>query len=293
VSTAPASRPLLALAWMMGAVASFTAMAVAGREIQTEMNTFELMLYRSAIGFAIVAAVVARSEAGFAQVRSTRPGLHLRRNVVHYAGQNLWFFAVASIPLGQLVALEFTNPIWVALIAPFMLGERLTRTRLLAALMGFAGVLVVAEPGRSAFEIGHAAALAAAVGFALNTLITKQIMRFDGVLCVLFWMTLTQTAFSLVLAMPGGIPLPSAATAPWLVIVGITGLTAHYSLTSALGHAPASIVAPMEFIRLPIVALVGMALYDEPLRLAVFAGAALIVAGNLVNLRAERRPRPI
>jgi drug/metabolite transporter (DMT)-like permease len=292
MSTAPVGRPLRALAWMMGAVASFTAMAVAGREIQVEMNTFELMLYRSVIGFAIVAAVVARSPAGFAQVRSTRPLLHLKRNVVHYAGQNLWFFAVASIPLGQLVALEFTNPIWVALLAPIMLGERLTRVRLLAALMGFAGVLIVAEPGRSPVEIGHAAALLAALGFAMNTIFTKQIMRFDGVLCVLFWMTLLQSAFSLALALPGGIPLPSATTAPWIVVVGVTGLTAHYALTSALGHAPASIVAPMEFIRLPIVALVGAALYDEPLRLAVFAGAALIVAGNLANLRAETRIRP-
>jgi len=292
VTAPPAGRPLLALAWMMGAVASFTAMAVAGREIQVEMNTFELMLYRSAIGFAIVALVVSRSRAGFAQMRSALPGLHLRRNLVHYAGQNLWFFAVASIPLGQLVALEFTNPIWVALLAPLMLGERLTRVRLLAALVGFAGVLVVAEPGRAAFGIGHGAALAAALAFALNTILTKQIMRHDAVLCVLFWMTLTQAAFSLILAAPGGIPLPSAATAPWLLIVGVTGLSAHYALTSALGHAPASIVAPMEFIRLPIMALVGMALYDEPLRLAVFAGAGLIVAANLVNLRAERRRAP-
>jgi drug/metabolite transporter (DMT)-like permease len=109
------------------------------------------------------------------------------------------------------------------------------------------------------------------------------------VLCVLFWMTLSQGAMSLLLSLPGGIPLPSAATAPWLVVVGVTGLTAHYSLTSALGYAPASIVAPMEFIRLPVIALVGMWLYGEPLRLAVFAGAALIIAGNLVNLRAEAR----
>ena len=92
-------------------------------------------------------------------------------------------------------------------------------------------------------------------------------MRFDSVLCVLFWMTLSQGAMSLVLSLPGGIPAPSAATAPWLVVVGLTGLSAHYALTSALGHAPASIVAPMEFIRLPIIALIGMWLYAEPLRL--------------------------
>jgi drug/metabolite transporter (DMT)-like permease len=275
--------------WMLGAVVSFAAMAVAGREIQVEMNTFELMLYRSAIGWVVVVAVILRSARGFSQVRTRHPWLHVRRNLVHYAGQNLWFYAVVMIPLSQLVALEFTNPLWVALLAPLLLGEPLTRPRVVAAVVGFIGVLIVAQPGVSPLGPGHAAALAAAVGFALNTIFTKQIMRFDSVLCVLFWMTLSQGAMSLVLSLPGGIPLPSAATAPWLVVVGITGLSAHYSLTSALGHAPASIVAPMEFIRLPLIALIGAWLYGEPLRLAVFVGAGLIIAGNLVNLRAARR----
>ena len=162
------SNPLKAAAWMMGAVVSFVAMAVAGRAIELEMNTFELMLYRSAIGFAIVLALLARSDAGFAQVRTAHLPLHLKRNLFHYTGQNLWFYAVTAIPLSQLVALEFTNPIWVALLAPFLLGERLTRTRILGALLGFAGVLIVAQPGSTTLGPGHAAALIAAVCFALT-----------------------------------------------------------------------------------------------------------------------------
>ncbi len=286
------SNPLLAAAWMMGAVISFVAMAVAGREILVAMNTFELMLYRSAIGFVVAVLAIWRSSLGFAQVRSARFDLHLKRNLFHFTGQNLWFFAVTAIPLSQLVALEFTNPIWVAMLAPFLLGERLTRARVAGALLGFLGVLVVARPGSGALGPGHAAALAAAVCFALNTLFTKQIMRHDSVLCVIFWMTLLQGTASLALSLPGGIPAPTTATAPWLLVVGLTGLSAHYSLTSALGHAPASIVAPMEFIRLPLIALVGMWVYGEPLQPAIFLGAGLIIAGNLINLRAETRRRP-
>jgi drug/metabolite transporter (DMT)-like permease len=283
------SNPWKAAAWMMGAVVSFTAMAVAGRALLTGMNTFELMLYRSVVGFAVVVLVLARSRRGFAQVRSRRPGLHLVRNAFHYTGQNLWFFAVAAIPLAQLAALEFTNPLWVALLAPVLLGERLTPTRLVAALLGFLGVLIVARPGVEPLEAGHVAGLAAAVCFALNTIYTRQIMGHDSVLCVLFWMTLLQGTASLALSLPGGIPVPGPAALGWIAIIGLTGLSAHYALTSALGHAPASIVAPMEFVRLPVVALVGMALYGEPLSLAVFAGAAVIITGNLVNLRAETR----
>ncbi len=247
---------------------------------------------RSAIGFAVVVLVIRRSDRGFAQIRSARPLLHLKRNLFHYIGQNLWFYAVVLIPLSQLVALEFTNPIWVALLAPFLLGERLTRTRVAGALLGFLGVLIVAQPGSATLGLGHAAALSSAVFFALNTIFTKQIMRHDSVLCVMFWMTLLQGGASLLLSLPGGIPAPSAATAPWLLVVGLTGLSAHYSLTSALGHAPATIVAPMEFVRLPLIALVGMWVYGEPLRLAIFVGAGLIIAGNLINLRAETRRVP-
>jgi drug/metabolite transporter (DMT)-like permease len=282
------SRPLFAALWMLGAVASFSAMAIAGREIQSEMNTFELMLYRSAIGWLVVTALLARSRSGFAQVRTTHAALHIKRNLFHYAGQNLWFYALATIPLAQLTALEFTNPIWVALLAPFLLSEKLTRPRITAAALGFLGVLIVARPGAAPLGPGQATALLAAVGFAMNTIYTKQIMRFDSVLCVLFWMTLAQSAFSLVLSLPGGIPLPSPGLAPWIVVVGLTGLTAHYSLTSALSWAPASVVAPMEFLRLPVLAGLGVLVYHEPLDPAVFLGAGAIVLGNLVNLRGER-----
>lgn len=286
---APA-RPLLAFMWMMGAVASFALMAVAGRAIQTEMNTFELMLYRSGIGFIVVAIAVVARPRGFAKLRTRVAFLHVKRNLWHFAGQNLWFFAVVSIPLAQLVALEFTNPLWVAIFAPFMLGERLNPMRIAAIAVGFTGVIIVARPGASPLEIGHAAALLAAAGFAMNTLYTKSIMRHDTILCVLFWMTCSQTVMALVLALPGGIPLPSAEVLPWVIIVGLTGLSAHFALTSALRHAPATMAAPMEFLRLPVLSLVGVWLYGEMLHPAVLAGAVLIVVANILNLRAGRAP---
>ncbi|WP_118132785.1 DMT family transporter [Oceanicella sp. SM1341] len=284
------TNPIKAALWMLGAIASFSAMAVAGREIAAELDTFELMMYRSAIGFLVVLGLLALPRGGgYAQVRTAHPGQHLARNVVHFAGQNLWFFGVATIPLSQLVALEFTNPIWVALLAPLFLGEQMTRVRVLAAGIGFIGILIVAQPGVAPLEWGHAAGLGAAVGFALNTLFTKRIMRHDTVLCVLFWMTLLQGLFGLALALPGGIAVPSQAMLPWVLIVSVCGLTAHFCLTSALQFAPASVVAPMEFLRLPVIALLGMWVYHEPLMAPVFVGAALILAGNVISVRAERR----
>ena len=285
VSPAAAGRPLLAFAWMMGAVVSFTLMAVAGREVQAEMNSFQLMAWRSVIGWVVIALVVWRSAQGFAQVRTRRPWLHVQRNIFHFTGQNAWFVALTMIPLAQLVALEFTSPIWVALLAPLIVGDRLTLQRLVAVGLGFAGVLIVAQPGASPVGVGHALALLAALGFALNTIWTKRIMAEDNVLCVLFWMTASQAAMGLVLSLPwGGVPMPSAAIWPWLLLVALTGLTAHYALTSALRHAQVSVVAPMEFLRLPVITAVGALLYGEAVALAILLGGAVILAANLVNL---------
>ena len=284
---APA-QPVKAALWMLGAIASFTLMAVAGRAVQVELTSFQLMFWRSLIGFAVVFALVMASRPGLSQVRTSQPGLHLTRNVFHFAGQNLWFFGIMAIPLSQLVALEFTMPLWVVLLAPLVLGERLTWRKIGLAGLGFVGVLIVAQPGVQPVGAGHLAGLLAAVGFAMNLMLTKMLMRHDSVLCVLFWMTVSQTAFGLALSFIGGFTWPSTALIPWLAVVGLTGLSAHFSLTTALSLAPASVVAPMEFARLPIIALVGVALYAEALDPFVFLGAALIFGANWLNLRTPR-----
>ena len=275
--------------WMLGAIASFSLMAVAGRELSTQLDTFELMTYRSLIGAALVTGVgAATGRLRLARTHQFR--LHVVRNVFHFTGQNLWFYGVAVIPLAQLFAFEFTTPIWVALLAPLVLGEMMTRTRALAVLLGFLGILVVARPGLSPLGAGHLAAALAALGFAGNVLATKRLSLTEGVWTILFWMTWMQTVFGIVCAgIDGDVALPRANSLGWVVIVGVCGLTAHLCVTSALRRAPASIVSPMDFARLPIIAVVGMIVYDEPLEAAVFAGAALILAGNLLNIRGGRQ----
>lgn len=279
---------------MGAAILSFSAMAVAGRELLADMNTFELMLYRSVVGFLCVCALMAARPGGFALARTRDIRPHLLRNAVHYSGQNLWFYAISTIALSQVVAIEFTNPIWVALLAPFLLGERLTRAKLTAAVLGFLGVVIVAQPGQAPIGPGQIAVAIAALCYALNTILTKQIMRHDHVLTVIFWMVVMQGAASLLLSLPGGIPLPTLHDLPLIAVVGVTGVTAHFSLTSALVWAPATIVAPMDFARLPIIAVVGMLLYGEALSPMVAVGAGVIVLANLINLRAgARAPRTV
>lgn len=286
-----ASPPRVGLAalWMTGAIASFSAMAVAGREVSFAFDTFEIMLYRSLLGFVIVVLVLGVT-GNLGQITRRDLGQQALRNLAHFCGQNLWFFAVTAIPLAQVFALEFTSPLWVVVLSPLLLGERLTPTRALSALVGFAGILIVARPSPDTLNVGVFAAAGAAVFFAFTNMLTKRLTRRHSVANIMFWLTLLQLLFGLVAAgFDGDIALPDAATAPWLLVIAIGGLLAHFCITNALSIAPATVVIPIDFARLPTIAVIGMILYNEPLDIWVFAGAAVIFAGNYLNILAETR----
>ncbi len=280
---------LKAALWMSGAIASFSSMAVAGRELAAMHDTFEIMMYRSIFGVLIVALVLSVT-GNWAQVSTRAFGLHLTRNVVHFTGQNLWFFAVTVIPLAQVFALEFTQPIWVILLAPLLLGERVTPVRAMAAIIGFAGILIVTRPGATALDAGVIAAAASAVFFAVTTLTTKRLTRVASIGCIMFWLTCMQAILGAVTAgYDGVVTLPTLQSAPWLMLVGLAGLLAHFCIAHALAIAPATVVVPIDFVRLPTIAVIGMILYGEPLDAWVMVGAVVIFAGNYLNIWSETR----
>lgn len=264
-------------------------MAVAGRELGAVLDTFEIMMYRSLFGVVIVLAVGAWAGT-LHQVNRRDIGTHAIRNLAHFTGQNLWFYAVTVIPLAQVFALEFTTPLWVIVLSPLLLGERLTPMRLLAAVMGFCGILIVARPDPGAINAGMVAAATCAVFFALTMIFTKRLTRSQSITCILFYLTVMQLGFGLVAAgYDGDIALPDARALPFVILVGAAGLLAHFCIANALSIAPATIVVPLDFARLPVIAIIGMLLYDEPLDVLVFVGAMVIFTGNYLNLWSESR----
>ena len=284
------SPALQAALWMSGAILSFSSMAVAGRELSSDLDTFEIMMYRSFIGILIV-VTLATASGRLGQINARNLGLHGLRNLAHFTGQNLWFFAITLIPLAQVFALEFTSPIWVVVLSPLILGERLTSTRALAALIGFVGILIVARPSPDSLNIGILAAGLSAICFALTGVFTKKLTRSAGVTTILFWLTVMQAIFGVICAgYDGDVTLPTAANLPLIVVIGCAGLLAHFCITTALSLAPATVVMPVDFIRLPVIAIIGMLLYSEPLDGFVFLGAAVIFAGNYLNIWTETRP---
>ncbi|MDG1737860.1 MAG: DMT family transporter [Paracoccaceae bacterium] len=270
--------------WMSGAIVSFTLMAVAGRAVSLDLDTFEIMMYRSIIGFLIVVAILG-SLGKISQIRANRLGIHFLRNSGHFIGQNLWFFAITVAPLAQVFALEFTSPIWAIFLAAIILGERLTLIKVTVAVFGFIGVLIVSRPFGGSLDIGLLAAGVSAIGFAGSAVFTRLLTRTETIASILFFLTLMQFVFGLVCAgVDGDITAPTIANAPWLALIAVCGLMAHFCLTTALSLAPAAIVMPIDFIRLPVIAVVGMLFYAEVLDWYVFLGAAIIFGANYFNI---------
>lgn len=283
------SNPIKAGFWMLGAMISFTLMAISGRSLADKLDTFEIMTYRSFIGIAIVLLFAYRAGT-LGEVRTRYLKLHIIRNIFHFSGQNLWFFAILYVPLSQMFVFEFSTPLWVAVCAPLVLGERLTLSRFMAAAIGFFGILVVARPDFSDVNPAIIAAALCAVGFAGATLATKILTRTETITAILFWLTVLQAVFGVICAGYDGVmDVPRGSEWLWVVIIGICGLCAHFCITTALQLAPATIVTPFEFLRLPLITFVGVVLYGEKLEWLVFLGAFIVLLANIMNIRAETR----
>ena len=272
--------------WMGGAVLSFAAMAVAVRELQRHMGPFEILFLRSVVMLLIVAAMVPR--AGTVALRTQRLGTHVSRNLLHFAGQYCWVYAIGALTLATVFAIEFTMPVWVALLAAVFLGERLRAHRLVQLACGLAGVLIILRPGAGAF---HPAALVMILGsfcFAGTMIFTKRLSATDTPLDVLFWMSVVQTPIALAAALPRWVA-PMAADLPWIAAIGIGSYTAHYCMTRSMQLVDATVAVPIDFIRLPLIAVIGAVYYDEAFDPLVFAGAAVIFAGTYYSLYRESR----
>lgn len=283
----PLHSPIKAALWMGASIACFIVMSVAGRVATAELDVFQVMLIRSVIGFFMLLPLVP-FVGGFTAMRTQRPLQHVGRNLAHFAGQYAWLVALGIIPLAQLVAIEFTQPFWTALLAMLVLGERMTWRKVCALIFGLAGVLVIVQPGSGPVDPGHLVMLAGAVFFGISVVMVKLLTRTESVVRIIFWMLIIQTAMGLV---PGiwVWRAPPAEIWPALLVVAFTGTYSHYCMARALVHAEATVVVPMDFLRMPLMALVGWAVYAEQLDIFTGIGALLILLGNLFTFRFRKR----
>ncbi len=278
--------------WMTGALLSFSTMAVSVRELSHALNIFEILTVRSCLGLVILCAALALRPELRPLIRPQRMRLNLMRNTVHFAAQYCWVTALTLLPFATVFALEFTTPAWTALFATWFLGERMTPSRIGVIVLGLVGVLIILRPGLTAFNPAALLVLVAALGFCTVMITTKVLTRTEATFSIMFWMMIIQLPLGLLGSSPT-FPLKLGAIdlLPTLGL-GISGMTSHYCLSNAFRSGDATVVVPMDFLRVPLIALIGWRFYGEPLDVFVFAGAAVILAGLSWNLRSEAvRPR--
>jgi drug/metabolite transporter (DMT)-like permease len=282
----PIARVVL---WMIGTLLSFSAMAVSIRELSATLSIMEILSARAAIGLLIVGALLAiRPQLRRALDRRRLP-LHVLRNGIHFGSQYLWATSLLLLPLSTVFALEFTMPAWTMLMATLFLAERMTASRIGTVVLGLLGVFVILRPGIETFHPAALIVLAAALGYSVQNIATKKLTTTESTFAIVFWMNVIQ----LPLGLMGADPLFTAKLGlhqlPALAGLGIAGVSAHYCLSNAFRAGDASLVVPLDFLRIPLIAVVGWWLYEEPLDIFVFAGAGLIILGLLWNLRSEAR----
>ncbi len=289
---------LKAVAWTMVSVVAFTLTAWSGREAGKHMTPMNMVFWRNFLSLVILLVAFRWLAIPLVSLWPTRPWLHWGRALVHICGQWSWMTALLMIPLIELMALEFTFPLWVALLAPLILGERLTRTRVLAAIMGFIGVLTiilgptVLSGGQVApsFSTGTAFALACAVFFSFNMIGTRYLVRYDGPLTLLMFMVVNHTIMAFVLGF-STMRLPQGTLIFWVLLLGVSSLVAHFALARALAYADTVVVAPLDFIRIPLMVMLGVLAYGEPIQAIALAGTLLVLTGNGINIWHEHARR--
>ncbi|MGB6955524.1 MAG: DMT family transporter [Bradyrhizobium sp.] len=285
------SKPRAAL-WMAGWLSLMLVVAVTGREATRELSVFQIMEIRSGLGLVMLYPLI-RLAGGFRALRTSRLRLHAGRGLLHYAAQLGWFYALTLIPLGQVVSLEFTMPIWTAILAASFLGERMTIWKISAIALGLIGVFVIVRPAAGEINPGQLIALAAAVGFGTSVAIMKSLTRTETTVAIVFWMLAVQVV-------AGALPTfylwvwPSPYVWGCAIAIAIGGTFSHFCMARAMLYADATIVLPMDFLRVPLTAAAGWMIYGERMDVFTVLGAMLILTGNLLNLTSPApRPAPV
>jgi drug/metabolite transporter (DMT)-like permease len=274
--------------WMVGALLSFSVMAISIRELsRAGLSIFEILAIRSGVALLVLLTLLAARKDLRVHALPRRMGLNIFRNTVHYASQFSWALSLTMLPLATVFALEFTMPAWTALLAVWFLHERMTSSRLGVVIFGLIGVLIILRPGIAGFNPAVILVLLAAFGYAITMITTKQLTKTETTFGIVFWMAVIQFPLSLI----GSNPNVFLQFEPRHILpalgVGMAGLSSHYCLSNAFRSGDATLVVPLDFMRIPLIAIVGWAFYGERLDIFVLLGALIIVSGVLWNLRSE------
>jgi drug/metabolite transporter (DMT)-like permease len=289
---------------MSGALASFCILAVGARELSAELSIAQTLCIRSAIGLLFLSLIYLINKVVFRRVLTKKTevnnlsstlnnkrvdsyvlggfSLQVFRNIFHFTAQYGWFFGIGLLPLAEVFALEFTVPIWTLLIAVLFLDEKVTPTKSIAIILGTLGVLVIVQPGQAVINSASFVVLGSAIFFAVTYTLTKLLSATYSPFSILLYMCAIQFPIGLVLSFNNWL-WPDYIQWLWLIVIGLSALSAHFFITKAMQFAEVTTVVTLDFLRLPLITLVGVLLYAESFELSLIFGGVLMLLGNVLN----------
>ena len=281
------SPAIQGMVWMFLSTFAFTSMVGFVREASATFNTFEITFWRALFGLLFMVPWLARVR--FRGLKTKCAGMHLTRNVLHFIGIVTWVYVVAWINLSVGIALQFTVPLFTIAMAALILKERVDRARWTATMIGFAGVLVIIRPDAGAIDTLAVITLVSAAFYAASNIATMAIGQDDSSELVVFYMHLMHLPMALFGAVAMGMSVPHWTDLPMLAGVGISATFAHYLLAQALRVTDASVVMPIDFLKLPWIALLAYTLFGESPAAGAWGGGTIIFGATYYILRRESR----
>ncbi|SVA63689.1 uncharacterized protein METZ01_LOCUS116543 [marine metagenome] len=276
-------KMLAAFLWGIGAVLAFCLLAVAARELNRVIPVQEIVMFRALIGLLISCAIICVIRQ-YGLLKTKRLPMQLLRHGSHFFAQCGWLFGIGYLTLADVFALEFTVPVWVALIAAFALREKLTGKRISAIGLGLLGVVVILNPTKGVINPVALVVLMSAIFYAIAHTANKSLSATETALGIVFYMSLIQLPMGVVLSLPVWVT-PDGWQWAWLIMIGSCALTGHFCMTRSMQLADVSFVMTVDFLRLPLIAVIGVLLYLEPFKVSLLIGAAIIMLGNVINVQ--------
>lgn len=262
---------------MLAATAVLTCMHASVRHISDGMHPFEITFFRNLFGLVAILPLAVR--AGLASMKSRQPGLQLLRSGFGLAAMLTWFYGLSVVPIAQATALSFTSVIFGSIGAAILLGERMRLRRWSAVVAGFVGTLVILRPGLGTADPAALIVLLSSLCWAGALLTVKRLSSTDSVVCIVTWNSILLTLLSLPVALPVWVT-PNGEQLLWLLAIGVLATLGHLAMTGAFKASEATVVFPVDYMRLVWASVIGYLAFSEIPDLWTWLGGTIIFAST-------------
>ena len=274
--------------WMCAAATAFALMITLVRHLTEGLHPLQVVFFRTAFGLLAMLPWLLRQGVGV--LRTGRLRLHLLRALIGIFAMVGWFTTLSLMPLAEATALSFTAPIFTSVLAVLILGEVMRLRRWTATVIGFLGAVIIVRPGFAAIQPAALLAIATAAIWASSTILIKVMARTESAGAITTYMVLLTTPLTLLAALFVW-QNPSLGQLGWAALLGAAGSTGHLCMSRALATADATVVAPLDYLRLPIVALIAFLAFGEVPGIWVWLGGAVIAASSVYIAHRESRAK--